>query len=58
MNKYFGIKRFLSRTKIEYMRCGFSTTRHDGEGEGILDGLALEGRLSILEVNAAKRWGY
>jgi hypothetical protein len=39
----------LSRTKTEYMRCGFSTTRHEEE-EVSLD----EGHLSIFGVNAAK----
>ena len=28
----------VSRTKIEYMRCGFNTTRHEEEEEVSLDG--------------------
>jgi hypothetical protein len=39
----------LSRTKTKYMRCGFSTTRHEEE-EVSLD----EGHLSIFGVNVAK----
>ena len=39
-----GIKRFrLSRTKTEYMRCSFSTTRHE-EGEVSLDGQVVPER--------------
>lgn len=48
----------LSRTKTEYMMCGFSTTRNEEE-EVSLDGQVVSQKdLSIFGVNAAEGWEY